>query len=558
MRSFLILSVYLSLLLTNDLFAQNFTRLDSLRGSITPERAWWNLQHYDLDVTVFPEQKSLVGTNTISYRIAPQQYDELSTNQSLGINHKIMQIDLQAPMTIDSVVQNGQRLSYQHQGPVYWITTNQNHQQDTEYSLTCYFSGAPVEAQNPPWDGGFTWNNDELGRPFIANANQGIGASVWWPNKDHPYDEPDRGIDLHITLPKPLVGVGNGRLIAREDINQTTHRFHWRVGSPINNYGVNVNIGHYVQFSEQYPGINGDLDCSYWVLDYNLEQAQNQFKQVPKMLEAFEYWFGPYPFYEDGYQLVEVPYLGMEHQSSVTYGNGYRNGYRGTDLSGSGWGMKFDFIIIHESGHEWFANNITNKDVADMWIHEGFTAYSENLFLDYHFGSQASSAYVTGTKKRILNDRPLIGAYNVNNEGSGDMYYKGANLLHTLRQLIDDDQKWRQILVGLNEQFKHQTVTSKQIEDYIGKASGLDLRAFWEQYLHHKNLPVLTYKINQNELEYKYTDVIDGFSMPLRIKINENLIWLTPSSRWNTYTTNAPINEVTLDDNFLVLQASEQ
>ena len=274
------------------------------------------------------------------------------------------------------------------------------------------------------------------------------------------------------------------------------------------------------------------------------------------MLEAFEYWFGPYPFYEDGYQLVEVPYLGMEHQSSVTYGNGYSNGYRGTDLSGSGWGLTFDFIIIHESGHEWFANNITNKDVADMWIHEGFTAYSENLFLDYFHGNEASNAYVTGTKKRILNDRPLIGTYQVNHEGSSDMYYKGANILHTLRQLIDDDQKWRQILIGLNREFRHQTVSSKQVEEYISKASGIDLTEFWDQYLRTANLPKLDYRINNNEISYKYSQVIDGFDMPVKVKVNDKDIWLYPGIHWKIHRANKPIEAFVIDKNFLILEGA--
>lgn len=561
-RQFTFLIFVLSLGLC-PLLAQNFTHLDSLRGSITPERAWWDLQHYDLTVTVSLKDRSISGQNTISYKTTAPYESNFSRDQNPGskidqnTTAAIMQIDLQAPMKIDSILQNGLRLNFINEGPAHFIELQEPQITGKEYSLTCFFSGAPIVAQNPPWDGGFTWENDELGRPFIANANQGIGASVWWPNKDHPSDEPDRGIDLKINVPKPLVGVGNGRLIKIDSSFSDHRQFHWRVTAPINNYGVNINIGHYAEFSEQYSGLEGQLDCNYWVLDYNLEQAKAQFSQVPMMLEAFEYWFGPYPFYPDGFKLVEVPYLGMEHQSSVTYGNGYRNGYRGTDLSGSGWGMTFDFIIIHESGHEWFANNITNKDVADMWIHEGFTAYSENLFLDYFHGKEASSAYVLGTKKRILNDRPLIGTYNVNREGSGDMYYKGANILHTLRQLIEDDQKWRQILIGLNREFRYQTVTTDQIEDYISKASGIDLTAFWNQYLRTNKIPILEYSIEESEIKFKYKDVIDGFDMPLRVKINDEFLWLYPDNNWKTYKAQNPVQTFALDKNFLVTQQLE-
>ncbi len=558
MRQISILFFCLSLLFQSKIQGQNFTQSDTLRGSITPERAWWDLQHYNLDVTLLINNKSLVGKNTISYRaLASYVAKDAAQGSSLDTNGVLMQIDLQGPMKIDSVLQNGQRLSFTNNGSAHFIELKQKQELDSIHELTCYFSGAPIVAQNPPWDGGFTWSSDELGRPFIANANQGIGASVWWPNKDHPYDEPDLGVDLKITVPKSLVAVGNGRLIEQKELNETQYRFHWRVNAPINNYGVNINVGHYLKFSEQYSGLNGPLDCTYWVLDYNLEQAKAQFKQVPDMLEAFEYWFGPYPFYQDGYQLVEVPYLGMEHQSSVTYGNGYRNGYRGTDLSNSGWGMTFDFIIIHESGHEWFANNITNNDVADMWIHEGFTAYSENLFLDYFHGKEASSAYVIGTKKRILNDRPLIGTYGVNHEGSSDMYYKGANILHTLRQLIEDDQKWRQILIGLNREFRHQTVSSKQVEEYIAQASEIDLTEFWDQYLRTPYLPKLNYTLKNNELKYKYSQIIDGFDMPVRVNINGQMIWLYPSPEWKTYTVDKPIETFAIDQNFLVLDGAD-
>ncbi|MEZ4793866.1 MAG: M1 family metallopeptidase [Flavobacteriaceae bacterium] len=527
----------LVLLLTFVVNAQSFTHQDTLRGSITPERAWWDLKHYNLSVKVAPEDKSIEGINTFTYLV-------LEANQ-------VMQIDLQPPMKLDKVVQHGKVLSFQTDGNAHFITLKELQRVGTEGQLTLYFSGKPQVAKHPPWDGGFTWSQDSNGNPFIATSNQGIGASIWWPNKDHPYDEPDRGVDLTITAPKDLVAVGNGRLVETLDLG-AMKSWHWKVVNPINNYAVNVNIGDYVSFSEIFEGKKGHLDLLYWVLRENLEKAKKQFLQVPMMMQAFEYWFGPYPFYEDGYKLVEVPYLGMEHQSSVTYGNKYGNGYLGRDLSGSGWGLDFDFIIIHESGHEWFANNITNKDVADMWLHEGFTAYSENLYLDYHFGKKASSDYVTGTRMNIRNDRPIIGPYNVNKGGSGDMYYKGANILHQLRQLIEDDEKWRRILTGLNGTFYHQTVTTKQVEDYISDQTGIDLTEYWQQYLRTTKIPKLEYRISGNTLQFRYVNIIEKFDMPLIMFINGKEEWIFPTASWKTKTFDAPIESAQVKIDFFV------
>ena len=535
MKNLLAFLVILFLSASN-LFAQDFTKQDELRGSITPERAWWDLQHYDLSVEVFPSTKSIKGRNTITYTVVEKG--------------KVMQIDLQAPMKIDKVTQNGKELSYSSEGSAHFIKLKKQ-PKGKEQQLTLHFSGTPREAINPPWDGGYTWKKDSNGIDFIANSNQGIGSSVWWPNKDHPADEPDKGMNLAITAPSQLTAVGNGRLKETVD-NGATKTWHWEVVNPINNYGINVNIGDYVRFQETYEGLNGDLDMDYWVLKDNLEKAKEQFKQAPMMMRAFEYWFGPYPFYEDSFKLVEVPYLGMEHQSSVTYGNKYQNGYLGRDLSESGWGYRFDFIIIHEAGHEWFANNITNKDVADMWLHEGFTAYSESLYLNYHFGKVAASEYVVGTRRLIRNDRPLIGTYNKNSEGSGDMYYKGANILHTLRQLVEDDKKWRQIFQGLNKEFYHQTVTTKQVEDYFSTQTDIDLTEFWDQYLRTIKVPKLEYKIVSDALTFRYVDIIDGFDMPVIIVVDGKEEWIFPTSEWKAKSLGTPIKKAIVKSDFFV------
>jgi len=516
----------------------NFSKQDTLRGSITPERVWWDLLHYSLDFKVSPSSKSIEGSNVIRYEV-------LSQNQ-------LMQIDLQPPMEITSVLENNTNLNYNRDGNVYYIQLKKNQKIGAINEITIHFEGAPKINNNPPWDDGFTWEKDNNGTDFIATSCQGGGSSIWWPSKDHMYDEPDQGIELSITAPKHLISVANGRLIQTKENTNKTNTFSWKVVHPINNYGVNINIGDYVHFSEKYKGKKGVLNCDYYVLSYNLEKAKKQFKEVSRTLEAFEHWFGPYPFYEDSYKLVEVPYLGMEHQSSVTYGNGYQNGYKGIDLSGTGWGLKFDFIIVHESGHEWFANNITNVDVADMWIHESFTAYSENLFLDYHFGTVASNAYVTGTRKKILNDKPIIGNYNVNNSGSSDMYYKGANMLHTLRQILNNDEKWRSILVGLNKDFYHQTVTTQQIEDYIDKYFKVDLKPFFEQYLRTIKIPTLDYKLENNKLSYRWSNVVDGFSIPVNVFINSTSQWIRPTSQWKKLSSDNKIITFSVDNNFYI------
>ena len=518
--------------------SQNFTRTDSIFGSITPQRAWWDLKHYDLDVSVFPERREITGTNTVTYTA-------LDTGDEL-------QLDLQAPMKLLSATQDGESLEIRKDGMFHYIQLKKKQKKGETYTLKVTFSGKPVIARRPPWDGGFTWNRDSNGKHFIATSNQGIGSSIWWPNKDHPYDEPDNGVDLSITVPADLVAVGNGRLITTRD-NGDTKTWHWRVINPINNYGVNINIGDYVNFSEKFEGINGELDLDYWVLRENLNKAKDQFQQAPLMIRAFEYWFGPYPFYEDSFKLVEVPYLGMEHQSSVTYGNRYENGYYGSDLSGTGWGLRFDFIIIHEGGHEWFANNITNTDVADMWIHEGFTAYSENLYLDYHFGKEAASEYVVGTRQHITNDIPIIGPYNVRQNGSKlDMYYKGANILHTLRQLLEDDTKWRNILRGLNSQFRHKTVSSKQVEDYISEKSGIDLTEFWQQYLRTVMIPKLEYKLEGKEVRFRYTEIIEKFDMPVMVLVNGKDEWIFPKAEWSNKSFDAPIETFSVKPDFYI------
>ena len=510
-----------------------FTKQDTLRGSITPERAWWDLTYYHLDIAVDLDNKFIKGSNTIEYKV-------LEPNKKL-------QVDLQSPLKITKVEQNGKELSFSSEGSAHFINLIDRQRKGKINSVKVYYEGNPKEAVRAPWDGGLSWTRDSNGKHFAATSCQGIGASIWWPNKDHMYDEVDSML-ISVNVPKGLMNISNGRLTKIEEF-EDTNTYHWYVSNPINNYGVNINIGDYVEFSEVYDGEKGKLDMIYYVLRDNIERAKTQFKDAVKMMDAFEYWFGPYPFYEDSFKIVEVPYLGMEHQSSITYGNKYMKGYLGRDLSRTGWGLKFDYIIIHEAGHEWFANNITYKDIADMWIHESFTTYSENLFLDYHYGKEASSEYVIGTRAGISNSAPMIGPYGVNKRGS-DIYSKGANVLHTIRQIANSDEKWRMILRGLNKDFYHQTVETKQIENYISDKMGYDLSTFFNQYLRTTNIPVFEYKLNDGLLEYKWTNVVDGFKMPIELFIGDEKIRLNPTQEIKSI--NVKSEKIRLDKNYYV------
>ncbi|TCN55513.1 M1 family peptidase [Flavobacterium circumlabens] len=518
-----------------------FTHQDTLRGSITKERAWWDLKYYHLDVKVNPSEKTITGSNTVRYTV-------LSSNNR-------MQIDLQEPMQIYKVTQNGKEQKFVREGNAFFIELTAAQKVGETKEIVISFGGKPKEAVKPPWDGGITWKKDKNGKDFIASSCQGLGASVWWPNKDHMYDEVENML-ISVNVPGDLTDVSNGRLKSVKKEKDGTKTFNWYVSNPINNYGVNINIGDYVNFSEKYKGEKGDLDCNYYVLRDNLDKAKEQFKDAPRMLKAFENWFGPYPFYEDSYKLVEAPYLGMEHQSCVTYGNGFKNGYLGRDLSGTGWGLKFDFIIIHESGHEWFANNITYKDIADMWIHESFTSYSESLFVEYYYGKEAGAEYVIGCRNGIHNDKPVIGNYDVNNEGSGDMYPKGANMLHSIRQVINDDAKWKSILRGLNSTFYHQTVTSKQIQEYINTQSGINFNRVFAQYLTTTKIPVFEYMFKNGNLGYHWTNCVAKFDMPVKVKINGIETWLKPTTEWQSEKTTNENRTLEVDKNFYVTSAN--
>jgi len=515
-----------------------FTHDDTLRGSITPQRVWWDLKYYHLSIKVQPSDSTVGGSTVIAYKV-------LKPNQTL-------QVDLQRPLKVTKIEQDGQELTYRQDGDAYFVTLKKPQKTGQREQLTVFYGGKPRRAKNPPWDGGFVWARDSTKQWFIATACQGLGASAWWPCKDHMYDEPDSML-ISVTVPEPLTDVSNGMLRRVTKNGDSTQTFDWFVGNPINNYGVNVNAAQYVHWADSYAGEKGKLALNFYALPEDEAQARKQFQQVPLMLKAFEHWFGPYPFYEDGYKLVQTPYLGMEHQSSVTYGNRFKNGYLGRDLSGTGWGLLWDFIIVHESGHEWFANNITYRDVADMWIHESFTNYSENLFVEYYYGKEAGAQYVIGCRNNVRNDRPIIGIYNVNRSGSGDMYYKGGNMLHTIRQIVNDDERWRQLLRGMNKTFYHQTVTTKQIETYVSQQAGHNFQKVFDQYLRDPRIPTLEYRMENGVVEYRWANCVAGFDMPVRVCLDEANAYqnLKPTNTWRTFAAKGAIS-LNVDANYYV------
>jgi aminopeptidase N len=516
------------------------THADTLRGSITPERAWWDATFYDLHVRVSPGDSSIRGYNGITYRVLAPARD--------------MQIDLQQPLVVDSMVQDGRSLSFRRDGNAFFATLVAPQTVGDRKTLTVYYHGKPRVALRPPWDGGFIWVRDSLGRSWVATANQGLGASVWWPNKDTQADEPDSQ-RVAITVPDSMIDVSNGRLRKTTHNADGTTTWEWFVTSPINNYDVAVNAGNYAHYSDTFEGEGGTLTLDFWPLAQHEGLARAQWAQVKPMLTCFEHWFGPYPWYADGYKLVEAPHLGMEHQTAVAYGNGFHNGYRGRDLSHTGLGLGWDFIIVHESAHEWFGNNITTKDLADMWVHEGFANYAESLYEECQQGKEAGARYVIGTRANIKNDHPITAQYGVNREGSGDMYYKGGNMLHTIRQIVGDDEKWRAILRGLNGTFWHQTVTAAQVEQYISRQAGIDLSKVFAQYLTTTKIPVLEYSISGSSLTYRWTDVIPGFDMPVRVTLADSgyaIIRPTTRPRTAKLSLHDPM-KFNIDPNFYVI-----
>ena len=521
---------------------ENFSRADTLRGTLTPLRTCYDINYYHLDVKIDIDKRFISGSNEFAFT-AMQDFTKL-------------QFDLFENLQVEKVVYNGQSLPFTRDFNAVFVTFPQAIKKGAKDKFTVHYSGNPIVAKKAPWDGGFVFAKDSAGKPWVTVACQGLGASSWWPNKDHQSDEVD-SVLISVSVPKGLKEVSNGRLRSVVEQADGYTQFNWFVSNPINNYNITFYIGDYAHWTDEFNGEKGKLTLDYWALKADSAKARPHWDaDVKPMLKSFEHWFGPYGFYEDGYKLVHAPHLGMEHQSAVAYGNHFKKGYAGKDLSGSGWGMNFDFITIHESGHEWFGNNITAKDIADMWIHESFTNYSEALFVESQNGKAAADAYVIGIRHNIQNDIPIIGHYGVNKEGSGDMYYKGANMIHTIRQLINNDEKFRGILRGMNKTFYHQTVTSAQVEQYIAKQSGLKLDKIFDQYLRHTEIPVLEYKINNGKLSYRWTNTVAGFKMPVKVSLTTGQYSLvSPTTKWKTTKIAQTISasDFKVDPNFYVL-----
>ena len=497
-------------------FAQaQFSRKDSLQGGLRVERTSFDVLRYDLNITINPEKKEIIGYNDITFK---------AVNPT-----KKIQLDLFDNMKIDEIThQKFGKLEYTREENAVFIEFPSSLIQDSVYTIRFMYHGNPKIAKNAPWDGGFVFKKDSNGKDFIGVAVQGTGASLWYPVKDSQSDEPDFGTSVKVAVPNGLMNVSNGRFQGSADLGNGYTRWDWEVKNPINTYSITVNIGDYVHFSDSLP----NLDIDYYVLRENAEKAKIHFDaDVKPMINCFQSKFGNYPFAEDGFKLVESPYLGMEHQSAVAYGNKYRKGYLGSDLSGTGVGMFFDYIIIHETGHEWFGNSITSQDIADMWIHEGFTTYTETVFVECMKGYEAALKYVNGQARNVQNDKPIIGTYGVNKRGSGDMYYKGSLLLNTLRHVINDDTKWWQLLYNYSEHFKKQIITTEMVIAYFNEQTNMDLTPIFKQYLYTANIPALEYKKIGTELQYQWKNVNSDFNMPVDIAFGKEIVRLYPTTQ---------------------------
>ena len=493
---------------------ETFTRKDSLHGGLRFERTCYDVKRYDLNIKINPTEKSIAGFNDITFSIIE--------------NTQLIQVDLFEKMQIDSIIFNSKKLKYTREFNAVFIAFETSLAKDSQQKIRFYYSGNPIVAKNAPWDGGFVYKKDSNAKDWIGVAVQGTGASLWYPCKDSQTDEPNLGATIKVAVPNGLMNVSNGRLLGSEDLKNGYTRWDWEVKNPINNYDITINVGNYVHFGENYKG----LDLNYYVLRENEAKAKIQFEQVKPMMDCFQSKFGTYPFVEDGYKLVETPYLGMEHQSAVAYGNKYQNGYLGGDLSDTGIGLLFDFIIIHESGHEWFGNSITSKDIADMWIHEGFTCYTESVFLECQYGNEKAQQYINGLKRNLRNDKPILGIYGVGKEGSGDMYYKGALMLNTIRYVIDNDEKWWAILLKYSTTFRHQIIDTEAVINFFNKESKLNLTPIFDQYLKHVAIPTFEYKISKKYLEYRWKSDLEKFTMPIDLQFKGKKIRVYPNSKW--------------------------
>tara|TARA_B100001287_G_scaffold276819_1_gene289737 strand:- start:676 stop:2331 length:1656 start_codon:yes stop_codon:yes gene_type:complete len=539
------------LILSNNTTAQEFSRKDSLRGSLTDLRSCYDVTFYDLFVIVDEKEFSIEKSYNIIYMKSKTDFNKI-------------QIDLAQNLEVFFIEFEGDSLKFNREYDAIYINFDRLIKSGENIAIKVWYGGYPKEALNPPWEGGFTWEKDNNGNPWIGVSCQGIGASTWWPCKDHQSDEPD-SMRLTCTVRYPLKTISNGNLIKdttvwNQYLDSWTNVSEWFVSYPINNYNVTLCIGDYVKLEDKYISLIDTLKLEYYVLSYNKEKAKLHFQQVKPMLECFENYFGKYPFKNDGYSLIETSYLGMEHQSGIAYGNKFLPGYNGNvDFIDN---LNFDYIIVHETGHEWWGNSITTNDIADLWIHEGFCTYSEALYVECIYGYDKMLSYINNQKKYVRNDKPVIGLYNLNKKGSNDMYFKGSLMLHTLRNIINDDNLWFDILKDISIKYKHQTIDGQQVIDYIDSRTKIDLKYFFKQYLENKNIPILEYRIQKKgrnfTLIYRW-DCIEKFEMPILINNGKKNVWIKPNSSWQEYDLgNIDIEEFTFREDLFFFKVKKQ
>ncbi len=488
------------------------TKDDLLRGGYGPYRANNDLLSYALKIRVDPQTETIRGTNTIRFRM-------LADGQRI-------QLELTPQLNVDSIQLAGKPLKYTREERTVWIDFPETLHAGNTYAVEFAYSGHPVKQGR---FGCFTFNKDKEGKPWITTACEEEGASTWWPNKDQWRDEPQDGMEIDVAVPNGLTDVSNGRSEGSRDLGDGYTEWRWHVHYPINNYDVALNIGNYQHFSGPK---HGETTLDFYALPEDLDKAKAQFQQVPGMLDAYEHYFGEYPFDKDGYKLIEVPYAGMEHQSAVAYGNHFTNGYYGRDWTGVGISPKFDFIIIHESGHEWFGNAITAKDRSDMWIHEGWTTYLECLYVEYRFGKADALRYTNGLKPKVQNVRPIIPARGTNAEPPQDQYFKGALMLNTLRSVIHDDAKWFADIHDFYQHFKYQTIMTDDVVEWWNGRTGLNLTPFFREYLTHAAPPTLdlTYDPAAKAFTYRWKADEPGFAMPIQVGDPQHPAVITPNT----------------------------
>jgi aminopeptidase N len=494
------------------------TAADLLRGGYGPYRANNDLLFYHLDLRVDPDKKFISGTNTIRFKMLQD-----------GTR---IQLELYPSLQIDKVVMNKTTLKYERDGVTFFVDFPKALRTGHTYSIDVHYSGSPTETGR---FGCFTFKKDTSGHDWINTACEETGASVWWPNKDQWRDEPQEGMKISVAVPNGLIDVSNGKFAGKKDLGDGYTRWDWTVHYPINNYDVALNIGNYVHFSDKF----GDLPLDYYVLPEDLDGAKRQFAQVPGMMKVYYHYFGEYPFKKDGYKLIEVPYAGMEHQSAVAYGNHFKNGYLDRDWTGVGISPRFDFIIIHESGHEWFGNSITAADKSDMWIHEGWTTYLECLYVEYDYGHDDELKYVNALKKKVKNDRPIITQRGANAEPPQDQYFKGALFINTLRSVVNDDARWWTLLHDFYQHFKYQNIMTEDVVQYFNQQTGMDLTPVFDQYLRHTAIPTLELKFDDSAgtVSYRWQADEKAFAMPVRVGLKEHWETIHPTTEWQTMKT---------------------